>query len=270
MTNKKSKNKIWWIAGALLLLFFVFGRGENKPLQPLANFVIQPFARFASGVGFWFNRKIDFVSNIGELKTQNERLINENLDLKFKLAQLKEAENENKILREEIDLVAQTDFETEASFVLGHSLSSNRKVIYLDKGAEDGIRENQPVIVGKGVLVARVSKVFENTSEAELLLDKNNKINVEIQESETKGIVQGKFGTSVVMDMIPQSAEVESGQTVITSGLGGLLPRGLLVGYIKEKDPTVDQLFQKFFLDLPIQVRDLRVVWIVKDGQLEK
>lgn len=267
MTENKIKNKIWLIGGILLVSFFlIFGQGESKPLQPLANFLVKPFARLASGVGFWFNQKISFISNIGELKSENEKLTNENLDLKFKLVQLKEADKENKILREEIGLIEQTGFETEASFVLGHSLGSSRKVVYLDKGSRDGIEEGQPVVVGKGLLVGRISKVFNSTSEAELLLDKNNKINVEIQESGTKGIIQGEFGTSIVMDMVSQSAEVDRGHTVITSGLGGLFPRGLLVGFIKESRPTVDQLFQKFSLDVPVQFKDLRMVWVVTGG----
>jgi rod shape-determining protein MreC len=161
--------------------------------------------------------------------------------------------------------MAKNDFEVEASLILGQTLSQNSKIIYLDKGAKNGFKEGMPVIVGGGILIGRISKVYKNSSEAELVLDKNNKINAEIQEIQVKGIVQGEYGTSAVMDMIPQTAEIETGQTVITSGLGETYPRGLLIGFIKKKEMTVDQLFQKAFLELPIQFNNLRMVWIIKN-----
>lgn len=268
--NKESKSKILWAGGILIVLFlFVFNQKGHKPFQSVSNLAIKPFARVVSGTGYWVNQKFYFISQIGNLKKENDELLNENLKLKFEVSQLKEAENENKILREEINLVSRTEFDTEASLVLGHSLSTNRKIIFLDKGSKNGIEENMPLIVGGGVLVGRISKVFETTSEAELLLDQSNKINAEIQENQVKGIIQGEFGTSIVMSMIPQSAEIEKGQTIITSGLGGSFPRGLLIGYIKEKETMADQLFQKVSIEVPVQVRDLRLVWVIK-GRLEK
>ena len=261
--NKKINN--WLIAGLLIILVILFFNAkQDKPLQSFFNTATKPFARFFSGAGFWFNKKINFISNIGEVRDENEDLFNENLNLKFKLVQLKELENENKILREEIGLNNRDNFETDASLVIGQTLSKSRKIIYLDKGSKDGFEKGMPVVVGEGILVGKISKVYYSSSEAELVLDRNNKINAEIQNTQIKGIVQGEYGTSAIMDMIPQAAKIEVGQTVITSGLGGSYPRGLLIGYVKEVGVTVDQLFQKASLDLPIQFINLRMVWVIK------
>lgn len=261
--NKKINN--WLVIGLfLILLILFFSSKQKKPLQSFSNVIVKPFARVFAGAGFWFNEKIYFISSIGNLKNENERLFNENLKLKSKLVQAKEIENENKILREEIGLMVQTDFETEASLILGQTFSQNRKVIYLDKGSENGIRKGMPVIVGGGILIGKISEVYRTSSETELVLDRNNKINAEIQEIQVKGIVQGEYGTSSVMNMIPQIAEVKSGQTIITSGLGDVYPRGLLIGYVSEIEKTVDQLFKKALLELPVQFKNLRVVWVIK------
>ncbi|MCK5080564.1 MAG: rod shape-determining protein MreC [Candidatus Moranbacteria bacterium] len=268
--NKNKKINSWLVIGLLIILVIsFFGFKKDKPLQSVFNIISKPFTRFFSGAGYWFNKKVYFVSNIGDLKNQNEELFNENLELKFKLAQRKDIESENKVLREEINLISRTDFETEASLILGHTLSRNRKVVYLDKGRENGVEVGMPVVVGEGVLVGKVSKVYEGSSEAELLLDKNNKINAEIQETQVKGIVQGEYGTSAIMDMIPQAADIQQGQTVITSGLGRAFPRGLLIGYVKEVDVTADQLFQKVSLELPVQFNNLRMVWVIKESSSE-
>jgi len=69
------------------------------------------------------------------------------------------------------------------------------------------------------------------------------------------------------MDLIPQASEVKEGQTVITSGLGGIYPRGLLIGYVQKTEITVDQLFQKASLNLPIDFKNLRMVWIIKNAK---
>lgn len=264
----KNKNINSWLITGILVVFLVlfFGSREGKPLQSAATTVVTPFARFFSGTGLWFSEKIGFFSNIGELRNENENLSNENLKLKFQLAQSNEIANENKTLRGEIDLMDRPEFDLEASLVVGQTLSKNRKIIYLDKGSNQGIREGMPIIVGGGVLIGKINKVHGNSSEAELILDRKNIINAEIQEIETKGIVQGEYGTSAVIDMVPQAAEIETGQTVITSGLGGAYPRGLLVGYVKDVSLSVDQLFQRASLELPIEFKNLRIVWVIKDN----
>lgn len=261
--NKKINYKIA-VVGIIFVIILVFNSKENKPLEAISQTAVKPFASFFSRAGYWFEKKFSFFSDISETKKENETLFEENLKLKFKLSQLQEIQSENEVLREELDLMKKTDYQAEASLIIGRNLSEDRKIIYLDKGQKNGLKEGASVIVGGGILVGKISKVYLNSSEVELILDKNNRINAEIQEIETKGIVQGEFGTSASINMIPQTAKIEKGQTVITSGLGDVFPRGLLIGHIKEANVTIDQLFQKASLELPVQFNDLRVVWVIK------
>jgi rod shape-determining protein MreC len=205
------------------------------------------------------------VEKIKETKIENDKLANENLKFRFKLSQLKEIENENKTLREELELNKKVKFQTEATLVLGQNLSQNRRIIYLDKGEKNGFSEGDSVVLSDGILIGKITKVYPTSAEAELILDKNNRINAEIQEIGIKGIVQGEYGTSVIMGMIPQSAEVKENQTVITSGLGGEFPRGLLIGRIKEVEMTIDRLFQQASIESPVEFRDLRMVWVINN-----
>lgn len=262
--NNKKINYGIVIVGAIFFAIVIFNSRENKPLESISQTAIKPFASFFSRSGFWFEEKFSFFSDISETKKENESLSEENLRLKFRLSQLQEVENENKVLRNEIGLMDKTDYQTEASLIIGRNLSKDRKIIYLDKGSKNDLEKGDSVIVGGGVLIGKISKVYPSSSEVELILDKSNKINAEIQEIETKGIVQGEFGTSASINMVPQTAKIEKGQTVITSGLGDVFPRGLLIGHIKDVDVTVDQLFQKASLELPVQFNDLRMVWIIK------
>lgn len=260
----ENKKKYYWVILIGFILIIFISRGL-KPLESGVFIVIKPVATFFSGAGNWFGEKFSLFSNIKEIKETNEELSNENLKLKFQLSEFKETENENQILREELDLREKREFNSEESLIIGQNLSENRRIIYLDKGSKDGIKAGSPVIVGEGILVGQISKVYLNGSEAELILDKNIRINSEIQENQIKGIIQGRYGTTVNMEMIPQTAELEKGQTVITSGLGGKFPRGLLIGYVDSYRLTVDQLFQSVSLKLPVDFNDLRIVGIIKD-----
>lgn len=262
MLKNKKNNKLGLFLIILILIFFV-----SKGLKPVESFtlsIVEPFANFFSGTGRWFDRKFDFFSNIKEIKEENQELVNDNLKLKYQLVELKEIKAENEIFRKELELKKKSEFDLVASMIIGLDLTGDRKIIYLDKGEKDGLKVGNPLIVGEGILVGQISEVGANNSKAELILDKNIKINAEIQENQIKGIVQGKHGTSANMEMIPQTADLKKGQTVITSGLGGSLPRGLLIGYIEDSQITVDQLFQSASLKLPADFKNLRMVWVIK------
>lgn len=262
MLKNKKNNRLWLFLGILILIFFI--SRSLKPVESLTLTISKPFASFFSETGHWFNQKLSFFSDIGEIKNENQDLVNENLKLKYQLVKLREIETENEIFRKELELKKKSEFDLLASMIIGLDLAGDRKIIYLDKGEEDGLKVGDPLIVGEGILVGQISEANSRSSKAELILDKNIKINAEIQENQIKGIVQGRHGTSANMEMIPQTADLKKGQTVITSGLGGGLPRGLLIGYIEDYQMTVDQLFQTASLKLPVDFKNLRMIWVVK------
>ena len=246
---KSLLKKNYFLFAILVIAFgfiiFLAKDKEEKPLESLVHTVIKPFALFFSASGSYLNEKISFFSSIGELKRENERVLKENTDLKIQIARLRDVENENTKLREELDLAPRDKYDLEAALIIGKNLGKKEDIVYISKGKKSGIKKGMAVVVEKGILIGKVSKVLNYNAEVELILNKNIQINAEIQESEAKGIVHGEYGTAVILDMIPQTMEVKSGDTVITSGLGGNFPRGLLIGYTKEAMATPDKLFQK-------------------------
>ncbi len=173
-------------------------------------------------------------------------------------------ESENKNLREQLDLSPREKFELETALIIGKDLSQSKEFVYINKGEKDGIKIGMPVIVSEGILVGKISNVFGGSSELELILNQEIKINGEIKESEAKGIIHGEYGTSVVMDMIPQTVEINAGDSIFTSGLGNTMPRGLLIGYVKDVSSTSDKLFQKTSISLPVSIEKIRAVSVIK------
>lgn len=263
--SKKNNLAILFAVILVMTIFMFLGRNsEKKPLEGPARRVSTPIAGFFSGIGVWANEKFSFVTEIGNLKKQNKQLFQESIDLKGRLARLEDVEKENEELRMQIDLAPRKEYSLISALVIGKELENQDEVIHLNKGARDGIKNHMAVVVGDSVIVGKVSKVFETSCNVELLINRNSKINAEITKTSAKGIARGQFGTSIVLDMIPQTVKIERGDSVITSGVGDLLPRGLLIGYTEEATPTSDQLFQKTSLIIPFQIDELRVVWVIE------
>ncbi len=249
-----------------MILMFFNRNAKNKPLESPIRSAANPVAKFFSGIGVWSDDKFSFLTEIGSLKNQNKTLFEDNAKLKAKIAKLEDVEKENEELRNQIKLAPREKYSLISALVVGKDLKDQGEMIHLNRGKKDGIKEQMAVIVGEGIFIGKVLEVFENSCDVELLINRNSKINAEIIKTGAKGIARGQFGTSIVLDMIPQAVKIEHGDAVITSGVGGILPRGLLIGYTQEPIPTSDQLFQKTSLILPFQLDKLRVVWIV-DGK---
>ncbi len=260
--NKKIAFAVVFVTVIILVIGF---RGVQKlPSENFFHRITAPVATFFSNSGAWAKSKISFFTSIKNLKQENEKMYYENISLRASLAELKDIKKENEELRKEIQLAPRGEYELEATLVIGKDLSGKVGVVLIDKGEKDGIKNQMAVVVGKGYLVGKVIEVFPTSSRVELLLSRDLSVNAEIVESGAKGIVRGSHRTSVAMDMIPQTVEVNKGDTVITSGVGNVLPRGLLIGYSQDPIPTADQLFQKTSINSPVQFDNLRVAWVVK------
>ena len=261
----KKKGVAVIIVFVLFILAVIIFRGSNK--RPFGNFFHQatgPIAKFFSNSGAWTKSKISFFTSIKNLKQENEKLHIENVLLRANLAELKDSKKENEELRKEIELAPRGDYELEATLVIGKDMSGKVGIVFIDKGEKNGIKNQMAVVVGKGYLVGKVIETFPNSAKVELLLSRDLSVNAEIIESGAKGIVKGSHRTSIMMDMIPQTVEVNKGDTVITSGVGNVLPRGLLIGYAQDPVPTADQLFQQMSLNSSVHFDSLRIIWVVK------
>ncbi|MFA6193576.1 MAG: rod shape-determining protein MreC [Parcubacteria group bacterium] len=248
----------------LLVLIFVSFRGADNPLKGFVLGMSSPFLKafriFSGGIADLFN----FLGSIGDLKGDNEKLIQENQELLAENVRLKDIEKENGILREEFGLAPKNKFDLEASFVIAQDPQGLGNYIIVDKGNGKGIRTGMPAIVSNGILVGRVTDVYSNTAKITLITDPASAINAEVQGSSSKGIVNGEYGLGIKMNMISQAQEIKEGDGVVTSGLGGEMPRGLVIGKISRVDQSKDKLFQEASVLPEANLSDLRIVFLVK------
>lgn len=260
--------KNWKFIGAvaiLLTIIFIGARGADNPAKGFFLRVSSPFLKtfriFSGGTDGFFR----FLGSIGDLKKENEKLILENKELLAKNALFKDTEKENETLRKELEIAPRNSYDLEAAFIIAQDPQGLGSYIIIDKGTNEGIREGMPVIVSKGILVGKVSEVYPENSRIILITDKNSAINGEIQDSDARGIIKGEYGLGIAMDMISQTKVINSGDTIITSGLGGEMPRGLFIGKIGDVRQSGDRLFQQAVIISPVNFPSLRIVFVVKN-----
>lgn len=248
----------------LIVLIFISARGADNPLKGFLLRIESPFLKtfriFSGGAEGFFH----FLGSIGELKSENEKLLQKNRELLTKNALLKDIESENKLLRQELGLLPRKNYDLEASFVIAQDPQGLGNYLLIDKGDKNGLKAGMPVIISNGILTGKITEVFPTNAKVALISDKNSAVNAEIEDSGAKGIARGVYGLGLMMDMISQSEVVKEGDTVITSGLGGDMPRGLYVGKIKEAGQSADKLFQQASIISPVDFSSLRVVFAVK------
>jgi len=248
----------------LLLVIFVSLRGSDNPAKGFILNVSSPFLKtfriFSGGVSGFF----EFMGSIGDLKSENEKLVGDNQNLLAQNNRLKDAEKENQDLRQQLKLAPRNDFDLEASFVTAQDPQGLGSYFFIDKGENFGIKTGMAAIVSNGILVGQVTESYSNSAKVTLITDPSSAVNAEAQESAAKGIVNGEYGLGLKMSMISQAEVLSEGDTVISSGLGGKIPRGLTIGKISQVGQSPDKLFQVASVVPTVDATDLRTVFIIK------
>ncbi|HLC95066.1 MAG TPA: rod shape-determining protein MreC, partial [Patescibacteria group bacterium] len=222
------------------------------PIRASLMTITVPIQKVFSVVAFEIGDGFHFFSSIGELKNENERLEKERLRLFAENALLTDIKNENEELRKQLGLLPRETFVLKASAVIGRDVSGLGNWISIDQGSLDGIRKGMPVIVNAGVLIGKVAEVFPSSSRVMLISNPESLINGITLDTDAKGIVKGEYGLSLLFDIVLQADILKAGDTVVTSGLGGDMPRGLLIGTLQEIRLSSDRLFQQASLVSPV------------------
>lgn len=236
-----------------------------NPVRSLLFRVAYPFQKAFYLLGNTVSNTFDFLGSIGELKKENESLRKENHSLAGDIAMLRDVEKENASLREQLGLIPRNDFNLLASFVIGQNPQRLGSWLLVDKGSFDGVKPGMAVIAYEGILIGRVEEVEPYSAKVTLLSDSGSVINGVDLETGARGVVRGEYGLGSVMDMVSQSEALNVGDMVVTSGLGSDMPKGLLIGKIKEVRPSKDELFQQAFISPRIKYSNVPVVFIIKN-----
>jgi len=198
------------------------------------------------------------LSDINKLIRENEELTKKVRQLEAERAFLVEKERENEVLREQFKFLQNQRLKVIAAHVIGRFV--NLQYIILDRGSQDGIRPGQ-IVLYQGWLVGKIVEVNPTTSKVALVSNPSLVVPVISQETRQAGLVKGELGYGLIMEEVPKEKPLQVGENVVTSGLGGEFPKGLLVGQIQKVISSSADLFQKASLS-SIDLRKLEIVFV--------
>lgn len=196
------------------------------------------------------------------LSQQNHELRETVQQLRGEVNRLREQAHMAERLATMLEFQKETSVRTVAARVIGRSVSNWYQGVILNKGEEDGIEEQMGVMTPAGV-VGRIVRTSASTSIVLLTIDPNVAITGMVQRTRDEGMVQGTSQGLVLMKYLPPLSSVKTGDTVVTSGLTGGFPRGVLIGEIARVEESEDSLFRTAEIVPAVKFRYLDEVLIV-------
>ncbi|HPZ07931.1 MAG TPA: rod shape-determining protein MreC [Candidatus Eremiobacteraeota bacterium] len=236
-------------------------QGKSNPGEGIFASLTLPLQRKVNKLA----EKVTFISSLRKSK----ETIEENRKLKEEIGKLtrenqilKEAFEENKQFKSLLDLKNTLQMDTLPALVIGREPNSWFKSITIDKGYIEGISKNMIVLDDRG-LIGKVAVVSPHKSKVMLITDSESAVPATIRETRDNGIVYGT-GNTCEMKYITSDSEIKTGYTVITSGMGMIYPKGLVIGKIINIYPSNDKLFQTAEIALSVKIGALENILIIK------
>jgi rod shape-determining protein MreC len=179
---------------------------------------------------------------------ENEILKKENIALKTENELLKQSSQQNERLREMLRFKSQSGYSLIPGEITARDPGRFEMTWIINLGRSDSVDLNMPVLTSKGV-VGKISKVFRNYSVVQLLQDPNCKISVINQRSRVIGILES-YQIGRLIARFAAHSDVLFGDTLVTSGMGGVFPKGLTVGLVVDENMDSDDIIKGVKVDL--------------------
>lgn len=196
------------------------------------------------------------------LKEENKNLKAKNQELLVELFNLKEVKKENEVLKKALEIGLEKEFKLELTEVIGKDIGKD--LLLINRGKREGIVKGNPVITKEKVLIGQIEEVYDNFSKVKLISAKNFSCDGEIPEKDIYGIVKGKGNYKVYFELLPLDKEVKEGDFVFTSSLGGIFPKGLLIGEVKKVEKSDVEAFQKAEIKPSFEIEQLKLLFVIK------
>ncbi len=235
-------------------------------LTPVSRVVLSPVISAQTWLSTRFAAIQSYLAapqDMNRLRLRNTELEAEVSDLQTEIISLKQQIDETRILSALVDFArVNPEYRYVAATVIGRDPSPFLQYAIINRGSDDGLRRGMPVVTQQG-LVGRIAAVTAGAARIQLITDPGSKINVRIQPSGAGAVLQGEITGDVSLDMIPQSANVQTGDLVLTSGLGGSYPPDILIGQVTGVRSRDNDLFQSASVQPVVDFSQLDIVLVI-------
>jgi len=260
-------NKITLII-AIFLIFITIFHFLRWPF--FIGKTLYPFQKIFYFLGEKISVSFEPIFTRRNLIEENKKISQEMTTLILDNINVKMLEEENERLRKELNFVKKNYHQSILANVIGKKDEAGISWFILDRGEKDGVKEGV-ILTSNGIIVGKIIKVMGNVSYALSTFDEKVKIAVLIISSpdqpskneSVEGIIKGRNGLVVEVDLVPADKDVKSGDWVLTSGLEFNVPRGLFVGILKDLVTQPTDVFHKANVEVSESLKNLEMVNII-------
>lgn len=240
MNRNKQTEILGGIITAVILVLLIFLSNVEVDklsyIESVASSIINPIQRIFVDLKNKIQGNSAYFSNMESIMQENEELKAKNSELETELRELEIIKAENAILQADMNLTQKySSYKTIPAYVINRDVSNYSSTLILNVGEKDGIKENMTVIADKG-LVGHVISVENSTCKVQVIIDPASTVSCTISTTGESIICKGTLENNQILraSYIPTGAELIQGDAVYTSGIGGIYPKGIIIGTIKE------------------------------------
>lgn len=252
------------LLAVVVLLIFLHYIGAIRPIENSIIKVFSPIQNQVYSLGVKINNIYSNLSVSRDLAQENRKLAEEVNQLTVANSQLKTQLQEIQEFKIQQDFVAATGLGAVTAKVIGKNPESNSQSIIINKGSDQGIKVDFPLITADGIIVGKISRVKASSAEAILINDSRSRLAALVQnEAGSKGVVVGEHGLSLKIELIPNNDLIKENDVVITSGLEPTIPRGLVIGKISRILSEPNSFFQTAAIRPQVKIDSLTIVTVL-------
>jgi rod shape-determining protein MreC len=219
------------------------GQLKNDPIGPVLLWMFRPLQIAAEAGAAWIRDIHENYGTVSAFKAENERLRKRIQALEVERNKLFEVEATNRRLQQLLEFRSHLPSGSTTASIIANSASSWFQSCLLDKGSADGVHTGMAVVTPIGVL-GRVVSVTARTAKVLLVTDPNSGVDVLVQRTRARGIVSGSLESGTILKYVKRTEDIQEGDRLITSGVDGIFPKGLLVGTVIKVHKQSLGLFQ--------------------------
>lgn len=253
------------VVAALIVTTLWYREGDAGPLHVLRRGVVavsQPFAVAGTFVTTPIRATGGWLGGLGASRGDYDALKAQNLDLKQRLAALEEAKLENERIRALVDFASTQDLKTVGARVIGRPTDTRQRSILIDRGTGSDVEKGDAVIAAGG-LVGQVVDVTPWSARVLLITDADSGVAVLVQRTRVNGIVRGSIQGPLQLEFVGKSAAPVIGDVLLTSGLGGVYPKDIVVGEVTEVSAQQTDLFTSITVASRVDIERIEEVLVI-------
>ena len=226
----------------ILILIVIFSNGENNTafFENAVSNLVMPIQNGLTYLKNKISGNNAFFTDINNLQTENEELKQRNSELEQSLRELENIKTENETLKEYLNLTEKYgEYSTVPGYVINKDISNYSKTIVINLGLDDGVAENMTVIADQG-LVGYVVSVTDTTAKVQTIIDTASSVSCIMSSNDESIVCKGTLddNSSLRAMYIPTDSNIAQGESIETSGLGGIYPKGIHVGTVERVTNT--------------------------------